>query len=189
MEFCLSNQKAISMHTSYLLLGGNKGDVLAIFREALRMFPEAGLQVVAQSSIYQSEPWGMDNTTPWFYNQVIKVRTNKKAAELLNAILDIEKALGRSRKPGIMDSRTIDIDILLFNNAAIAIPGLVIPHPRMHLRRFALTPLHEIAPGMVHPVLKQTVRQLLTDCKDSLRVEKTTVFPDSGNQMQNTSQP
>lgn len=189
MEFCLSNQKTIPMHTTYLLLGGNKGDVLTSFREALCMFPEEGMQVINQSSIYRSEPWGMDSTIPWFYNQVIKVLTGKKAGALLHTILGIEKALGRSREPGIVESRTIDIDILLYDKAVIAIPGLVIPHPRMHLRRFALTPLYEIAPDMMHPVMKQTIGQLLTDCKDPLRVERITDSPVAGTQMRNTSQP
>ena len=109
---------------------------------------------------------------PDFFNQVAQVKTSLSAEKLLSLLLQLEKDLGRERRDtGGYASRTIDIDILFFNDEIIKKEGLQVPHPRLPLRRFALRPLCEIAPDLMHPVLKKTVRELLRECPDTSEVQ------------------
>lgn len=125
-----------------------------------------------KSSIYTSNAWGMEKA-PDFYNQVVKVSTSLSAAQLLEKLVAIEKTLGRERVPGEKyQSRTIDLDILLFNRDIIDSPELTVPHPRMHLRRFVLVPLTEIAAAEVHPLLNKSIDVLLKECPDKSIVKK-----------------
>jgi 2-amino-4-hydroxy-6-hydroxymethyldihydropteridine diphosphokinase len=144
----------------YLSLGSNIGDRPANLRSAIDRLAEAGT-VQAVSAFYETEPVDVRDQ-PWFLNCVVAVETGIPPRELLNLALAIERAMGRhrTREKG---PRTIDIDILLCGNSVVAQPGLHIPHPAMHQRRFVLEPLAEIAPQAFHPVLKKTARDLLAE--------------------------
>jgi 2-amino-4-hydroxy-6-hydroxymethyldihydropteridine diphosphokinase len=105
------------------------------------------------------------NGAPWFVNSVAGVETLLEPYDLLKALLRIEEDMGRIKNKGL-DSRIIDLDILFYDQLTISVNDLVIPHPSAHLRRFVLTPLAEIAPNFVHPILHLSVSQLLTELKD-----------------------
>jgi 2-amino-4-hydroxy-6-hydroxymethyldihydropteridine diphosphokinase len=142
----------------YLSLGSNVGDREAQLQDALAKLAAVG-SVVATSSFYETEPVEFTRQ-PWFLNCAIALETNKTPEQLMAAILRIEEEMGRRRvqKKG---PRSIDIDILLFGDTIINYPELTIPHPAMHQRRFVLEPLAEIAPELLHPVLKKTIGELL----------------------------
>ncbi|MBZ5655532.1 MAG: 2-amino-4-hydroxy-6-hydroxymethyldihydropteridine diphosphokinase [Acidobacteriia bacterium] len=142
----------------YLSLGSNVGDRAANLRAAIERLAEAGT-VRARSVFYETEPVDFRDQ-PWFLNCVIALETSKPPRDLLAHALAIEEGMGRQRTRD-KGPRTIDIDILLFGDRVIDEPGLKIPHPAMHERRFVLEPLAEIAPGVLHPTIKQTARQLL----------------------------
>ena len=158
------------MNISYLLIGGNQGErtaQLAMARE--RITARAG-RLLCVSSLYETAAWGKTDQ-PDFLNQALELETALEATELIGVLLDIEKQMGRRRleKYG---SRIIDIDILFFNDAILRLPDLVIPHPEVHNRRFALTPMAEIAPLLIHPVLGRNILELLEACPDPLAVQK-----------------
>ncbi len=159
------------MNKAFLLLGGNQGNVFETFAQARQQITEKVGAIALASSLYQSEPWGFD-TELHFLNQVVLIQTMLPPAELLQTLLNIEASLGRKRTAGLMESRIIDIDILFYNEQVIVHPGLEIPHPRLHLRRFTLLPLAEIAPEMVHPLMGITVTEILKSCTDKLAVHK-----------------
>ena len=141
----------------YLSLGSNLGERAANLAAAIDRLRGLG-EVMAISSFYETEPVEF-TAQPWFLNGVVKLSTERMPRQLLQAILDIERKMGRRR---VQDKgpRLIDIDILLFGNSTVASKGLTIPHPAMHERRFVLEPLAEIAPEVRHPVLKRTMREL-----------------------------
>ena len=145
------------MKIVYLALGSNVGDRESQLHEALVKLATVG-RVVAESSFYETEPVEFTQQ-PWFLNCALALETSKKPREVMAAILHIEEEMGRQRvqKKG---PRAIDIDILLFDNAILDSKELTIPHPAMHQRRFVLEPLAEIAPEVIHPVLKKTIREL-----------------------------
>ncbi len=159
------------MKRVYLLLGGNQGDVPGVFKTALQRMEDAGIRIVRQGSLFKTEPWGMEDAA-MFYNQAVETGTTLSPHGLLKVIGEVESLAGRKRRPGKTDSRPLDVDILLYEDMQVNAPDLVIPHPRMHLRRFALAPLADIAPDVVHPVSGKTIRELLDACRDPLHVEK-----------------
>lgn len=154
----------------YLSLGSNIGDRAANLNAAIDRLRVLG-EVVAVSSFYETEPVEFI-AQAWFLNCAVALDTEKTPQQLLAGIVDIEQQLGRrrGRKKG---PRIIDLDILLFGNSIVDDPGLTIPHPAMHERRFALEPLAEIAPDALHPVLQLTIRELRDALPSEPVVRKT----------------
>ena len=122
--------------------------------------------------MYKTEPWGNKNQDD-FLNKVVEVETKQTAADVLESILSIEKMMGRNRnKDDQFAPRSIDIDILFYGEEIIDETYLEVPHPRLQLRNFVLTPLMEIAPGYIHPVLKKSIKELNELNNDSSKVNK-----------------
>jgi deoxyguanosine kinase len=159
------------MKNVFLGLGSNIGNRYENLRQALMMIGEHIGQVSSVSPVYQTEPWGFQADTD-FLNMVICVETTLTPSGLLGRILMIESQMGRMRYPAGYSSRLIDIDILFLDNEIINHEDIVIPHPRMHLRRFVMIPLNQIAPDFIHPVFNKTIRELLEECKDESRVTR-----------------
>ncbi|HLO90209.1 MAG TPA: 2-amino-4-hydroxy-6-hydroxymethyldihydropteridine diphosphokinase [Lentimicrobium sp.] len=159
------------MNDAYLLLGSSLGSRELYLHDAKNIISEKVGEVVQSSSLYETAPWGSSDTTP-FLNQVIQIQTQLLPEKLLSTLLEIEKALGRTRGNIRNEPRTIDIDILYYGDLVINQQNLTIPHERLHQRRFVLTPLAEIAPELLHPVLKMTNARLLEICEDTLWVKK-----------------
>lgn len=158
------------MYTTFLLLGSNLGDSKQYLADAIDMIGERAGKIEKLSSLYQTESWGKTDQ-PDFINQAVQLSTTLSPQSLLSTILEIEKELGRLRKEK-WGSRTIDIDILLYDNLIINEPGLIIPHPFLPERRFALMPLQEIAADFIHPVSGRKIEQLLLELTDKLFVKK-----------------
>jgi len=142
----------------YLSLGSNVGDRQANLRHAIGRLLELG-DVVEVSSYYETEPVEVIGQ-PWFLNCAVAVRTELLPTDFLKGILAIEKSMGRVRTQP-KGPRLIDIDILLFGQQSIKTHELTVPHPAMTERRFVLEPLAEIAPDVVHPTRRKTIRELL----------------------------
>lgn len=154
------------MVQAVIQLGGNMPGTL----EKIQAFPvwlsTKGFDVGKQSSIYKTAPWGMVGV-PDFLNQILLVFTTKKPEEVLDDLLSYEMESGRKRsKETGYTSRIIDADLLLYGAAILETPKLILPHPRMHLRRFIMLPLSELAPNLLHPVLKKTMQDLFLSCPD-----------------------
>ncbi len=154
----------------YLLLGSNLGDKQANLVTACDNIEQTIGDIIRKSSIYTTEPWGMEQA-PVFVNQVLHITTRLSPKDLMTKILNIESGMGRIRNTGYQN-RTIDIDILYYNDHTCETPRLTIPHPRIGERRFVLEPLLELAAELVHPVSKLTTQELLDRCKDQLSVKK-----------------
>ena len=153
---------------SFLLLGSNLGDRMAMLQNAADRIAERIGIILTQSSIYETEPWGVTNQ-PNFLNQVLEIETPLHPIDVLAGILKIEIELGRERRE-LWSERTIDIDILYYEDVVMTMQNLVIPHPRLHERQFTLVPLVEIAPDFMHPKLKATNKELLENCLDNNKV-------------------
>jgi len=157
-------------HQVLLLLGSNIPFRSVYLQEAKLLIENEIGSIIKQSSIYESEPWGFFSEG-LFLNQVLIIQSGLPAMELLNKSQKIEKQLGRIDKTdGVYSSRTIDIDILYFDQEIINEPQLKIPHPYMHERRFTLVPLVEVVPRWIHPLFKKSSRQLLDECPDRAEV-------------------
>ena len=154
----------------YLSLGSNLGDRAANLERAIEALPEIGVRVLRRSSIYETEPVDL-LAQPWFLNCVAVINTDKSPRELLQLALKIESEMGRLRMRH-KGSRNIDIDLLLFGDRVIDEPGLKIPHPAMHKRRFVLEPLAEIAPQARHSQLGKTALELVMALGDGQTVRR-----------------
>ena len=151
----------------YLSLGSNIGDRVGYLQQAtqlLKAVPE--ISVVATSSFYESEPWKM-NSENWFVNAVVQITTSLSPEELLSECLRIESQLGRKREgDNEYHDRTIDIDILFYDDLILHTDKLTIPHPYFHKRAFVMVPMLEIAQDFVHPLFKKTVMQLYEELEN-----------------------
>lgn len=144
-------------HIVYLALGANLGDRLANLKQAIASLTPQ-MEVKAKSQVYETPPWGFEDQ-PKFLNQVIKANTYLDPEPLLKHLKRLEVALGRQESfPN--GPRLIDMDILFYDDLVVNKPSLVIPHPRMHERGFVLLPLMDIAPNLIHPVSKKSVREM-----------------------------
>jgi 2-amino-4-hydroxy-6-hydroxymethyldihydropteridine diphosphokinase len=157
------------MKKVFLCLGSNLGNRTENLKQAEARIAEHVGSIISVSSVYETEPWGFKSESK-FLNMVLCVKTELSPSGLLGRILMIESQLGRIRSETQYKSRNIDIDIILYNDDIVKEPALEIPHPRMHERRFALVPMVEIAPDLIHPVLKKTMRSILKSCLDKSSV-------------------
>lgn len=158
------------MSLVYLILGGNRGNREEIFLSAIDMVNKQIGKINSFSAPYESESWGFESEL--FINQVIVVETNLSPLEILGRCQEIETSLGRTRKTGGYEARTLDIDILYIDSLIINTDQLNIPHPRIAERRFVLVPLTEIKPGLKDPSSGLTVSEMLRVCKDHSKVWK-----------------
>ncbi|MFA5328644.1 MAG: 2-amino-4-hydroxy-6-hydroxymethyldihydropteridine diphosphokinase [Prolixibacteraceae bacterium] len=154
----------------YLLLGGNLGDKQTIFSQTRTLLAEETGEIQVKSAVYETEPWGFQSDDV-FWNQVIKLNTRFSPEEILTKTQQIEQKLGRIRKENQYDSRIIDIDILFYGDEIMQEEKLIVPHPRIQERKFALVPLNEIAPDLIHPVFQKSIQKLLDECTDQLKVK------------------
>lgn len=161
------------METCHVLFGSNMGDKNQIFAQACLFINNRCGHIVRISAPYESEPWGFE-ADEWFLNRVIVLETGLYPEHLLSELLEIERELGRVRHPehSGYTSRTADLDLLYYGDRIINTTALTVPHPRLHLRRFALLPLCEVAPDFVHPVLQMTQTELLQQCPDDSMVRE-----------------
>lgn len=148
------------MIIAYLALGANLGDRLALLKNARRALAQhAAIEVTAASAIFETEPVGGPSGQGAYYNAVLQVSTALSPEDLLTACHAIELSFGRQRVEH-WGPRTLDIDLLFYGDVIRSGPGLILPHPRLHLRRFVLAPLLELAPALRHPLLGQTIREI-----------------------------
>jgi 2-amino-4-hydroxy-6-hydroxymethyldihydropteridine diphosphokinase len=159
------------IQNAYVSLGSNLGDRAGYLLLGVRGMLAAGFDVIRLSSIYETQPVEYTNQ-PMFLNMVAELRstTLPTPEQVLARMLRIEYALGRVRDVQL-GPRTLDLDLLLYHDERRSTEFLNLPHPRLHLRRFVLVPLNELAPTLQHPVLKQTVAELLRNLDDSSEVK------------------
>ena len=159
-------------YRAYIGIGSNLGDRTGQVHAAIaRLARLPGTTVAGTSSLYETEPLG--DAPTWFVNAVVALDTDLEPAALLAALQATERAMGRTRVAGDRyASRTIDLDLLLFDDRILDEPGLVVPHRALHERRFVLTPLAELAPDVVHPRLGRSIAALLASVADAKRVER-----------------
>jgi len=159
----------------YLLLGSNLGDRRANLKMAQKLLQSEVGAFPKTSSLYRTKAWGPILQAA-YYNQVLEVNTQLEPHALLKRILSVEKKMGRVRKKK-WGPRTIDIDILYYNREIIKDSNLILPHPQIPYRRFALVPLCEVAPDFQHPALGKTNQELLDLCQDDLAVRRLASKP------------
>jgi 2-amino-4-hydroxy-6-hydroxymethyldihydropteridine diphosphokinase len=157
------------MANTYLGLGGNVGDTKAYLAQAIEKLKKIGT-VEKISSFYNTEPVGLAEQE-WFLNSALLLETELPPQELLAALKNIEKEVGRT--PSVQNGpREIDMDILLYDDVILKTKTLTMPHPRLHERAFVLAPLCDIAPTLLHPVLKKTIAQLFSELNDTHQFAK-----------------
>ena len=159
-----------NMQSVFLLLGSNMGDRQLFIGQAIKHIESEIAPVVKISSLYETASWGKTDA-PDYLNQVVLLHSDLSPQEILKKVLNIETGMGRRREEK-WGSRIIDIDILFYGDEIINGPGLQIPHPELHKRRFTLAPLVEIAPDWYHPVLKKNILALKIELIDDLHVKK-----------------
>ncbi len=153
--------RRIMKHLAYISIGSNLGDRVANCEAGINFLCNCNdTNLVARSGYYRTDPVGYEDQ-PWFVNAALCVETTLDPPSLLSRLKQIEWRAGRIPAQIRFGPRILDMDILLYDQVCLSIPGLEIPHPRMHERRFVLEPLCEIAPGLVHPVLQKNMAELL----------------------------
>ncbi len=152
------------MSKVYLSIGSNKGNRSVLINKAIDEIEKKIGTIISRSSIYQSKSWGFDSND--FYNLSLLIDTDIEPKSLLINLKKIEKSMGREDIDGSYSDRSIDIDILFYDNIIIDLEDLKIPHPKIEIRKFVLIPMLEIADDYVHPILNKTIRQLDNECDD-----------------------
>ncbi|HPB01796.1 MAG: 2-amino-4-hydroxy-6-hydroxymethyldihydropteridine diphosphokinase [Bacteroidales bacterium] len=164
----------MNRHNIFLSLGSNEGNREWLLQQAIDMIRSYIGEVVRVSNIYEGEPIGFKSEKQ-FLNLCLEMKAEGNPHQLLLKLEAIEVKLGRL-KPSIFSEytdRTIDLDIVFFDDLVVNTEELTIPHPKMHLRRFVLEPLAELCPDFIHPVLKKTVKVLLGECPDESKLTVT----------------
>ncbi len=159
------------MNKVYLLIGGNLGDRFDFLSQVKLKIQKHVGNIIQESSIYESTPWGFDSEND-FLNQVIIILTKLSPKGVLDFCLKIENDLGRKRQSVNYSSRTMDIDILFYNDEIFNEPDLIIPHKNLHKRLFTLIPLVELSPDFIHPGLKENLSELMGKCDDKSEARK-----------------
>jgi 2-amino-4-hydroxy-6-hydroxymethyldihydropteridine diphosphokinase len=159
------------MNQVYLLIGGNLNNRLELLAQAKESIVKDIGGCIMESSVYESEPWGFLSDQN-FLNQVLILNTKLDPIEVLNECQKIENKLGRIRESANYSSRTMDIDLLFYNNEIISNPRLTVPHEHLYKRRFTLEPLVELTPDFMHPVFEKSLAKLLIECSDKSAVKK-----------------
>ena len=145
------------------------GDRSQNLKKGIGLLEQLAGKAGAVSSIYETEPWGC-NSEMNFYNQVMELFTHLRPLPMLEVIHEIETICGRDRSAPRFAPRTLDIDILLYGDSIVELPGLVVPHPNMQERQFVLVPITEIAPYVMHPVLNMDMEHLRKACGDDKKI-------------------
>lgn len=166
----MKSELNLLMYTVILLLGSNLGNRVQHFADAEALLAHDIGIIKKSSSVYETAAWGFTDQ-PAFLNKVLLIETDFTPHEVLEKILSIESKLGRTRTEK-WHERSIDIDILFYNNLVLDAEDLKIPHPHLHQRRFTLEPLNEIASYFIHPIFNKNIQHLLNNCEDSLQVKK-----------------
>ena len=150
------------MTRCYILFGSNQGDKEALLEQSCLLINNRCGMLVERSSAYTTEPWGFE-ADEWFLNELLVVETELEPDALMDELLRIEAEMGRVRDPRQKgySSRTVDLDILYYGDRIVSTDKVTIPHPRLHLRKFALMPLCELIPDFLHPVFNLSQQQLL----------------------------
>jgi 2-amino-4-hydroxy-6-hydroxymethyldihydropteridine diphosphokinase len=160
------------MPIAYFITGGNQGDRISLLKKAEQQIRALAGVILASSPVYESEAWGFSSDQN-FLNQVLVVETNLTPEKIMILIRQIETGLGRKREEERgYSSRTMDIDLLFYDQEIIQQKEIIVPHPRIHLRRFVLQPLVSISPALIHPGENKTVWELLKHCGDKGMVRK-----------------
>jgi len=153
------------MSIVYLLSGSNLGKRWENLYNAEKEIRKLEVELISLSPVFESPAWGFEHPEA-FLNQAIELRTSLKPKVLLESLLNIENILGRTRNNNGYEARVIDIDILFYDDLIINESDLIIPHPRLHLRRFALLPMSKLNAALVHPLYNKTISDLMYACED-----------------------
>lgn len=154
-------------HTAYIALGSNMGDRLAHCRQGIMGLEASGDSIVTgRSRLYKTDPLEYKDQD-WFLNAVVRIATRLKPLDLLAELNAIEKQAGRDRTRGVrFGPRTLDVDIIFYDDLIMDAPALTLPHPRMHQRRFVLEPICDIDPDAIHPILQMSAAGLRDRLED-----------------------
>lgn len=158
------------MSKVYFSIGSNKGNRSQLINEAIDKIDISVGRVELKSSIYETQSWGFKSNN--FYNVCLLIESSLSVESIFNKILKIEKDMGRLKSGNKYSDRCIDIDILFVEEIIVNNKNLIIPHPRLHLRKFVLTPMLDIAPDLIHPILNKSIKQLELECDDNDQPKK-----------------
>ena len=152
------------MSKVFFSIGSNKGNRSKLINEAIDKIEISIGRVEKKSSIYETKSWGFNSNN--FYNTCLLIESSLSVELILNKTLKIEKDMGRLNSRDQYIDRCIDIDILFVEDIILNSKDLIIPHPRLHLRKFVLTPMLDLAPDLIHPILNKSIKQLEIECDD-----------------------
>ena len=158
------------MSKVYFSIGSNKGNRSQLINEAIDKIDISIGKVEQKSSIYETQSWGFKSNN--FFNVCLLIESSLSLESIFNKILKIEKDMGRLKSGNKYSDRCIDIDILFVEDIIVNSKNLIIPHPRLHLRKFVLTPMLEIASDLIHPILNKSIKQLELECDDNDQPKK-----------------